>query len=71
MAFANVTRGGEWGLINQFNASVAKLNDQRRRYRVYRQTIGELKALNDRDLADLGIARSMIESIAIEAAYGK
>jgi uncharacterized protein YjiS (DUF1127 family) len=71
MAFANTTRIGEWGLVHQFNALVAKLNDQRRRYRVYRQTIGELKALSDRDLADLGIARSMIESIAMEAAQSK
>jgi uncharacterized protein YjiS (DUF1127 family) len=61
MAFANLTRTGEWGLSHQLNALVARLNDQRRRYRVYRQTVGEVKALNERDLADLGIARSMIE----------
>lgn len=70
MAFANATRAGEWGLAHSFSALLARLNDRRRRARVYRQTIGELKALNDRDLADLGIARSMIEGIAAEAAYG-
>ena len=71
MAFANTTRTGEWGLAHGLNAFLARLSDQRRRYRVYRQTIGELNALNDRDLADLGINRSMIEAIATEAAYGK
>jgi len=71
MAFANVTRTGEWGIAHQFNALVAKLADQLRRYRVYRQTVSELQSLNDRDLADLGIHRSGITTIAIEAAYGK
>ena len=71
MAFANVTRGGEFGLSHGLGALVEKLRDQRQRNRVYRQTLNELKSLTDRDLADLGIARSMIGAIAMEAAYGK
>ena len=43
--------------------------DERRA--VYRQTVRELEALSARDLADLGIHRSMIETVAHEAAYGK
>ena len=39
--------------------------------KVYRTTLTELQALDNRDLADLGISRSMIRSIAHEAAYGK
>ncbi len=39
--------------------------------KVYRTTLTELQALDNRDLADLGISRSMIKSIAYEAAYGK
>ncbi|MFK7879079.1 DUF1127 domain-containing protein [Roseobacter sp.] len=38
------------------------------RYRVFRQTYSELAQLTDRDLADLGISRSMIRSLAMEAA---
>ncbi|MCO6381423.1 DUF1127 domain-containing protein [Oceanicola sp. 502str15] len=38
--------------------------------RVYRQTLRELQALSNRDLADLGIAPSMIRSVAFQAAYG-
>jgi len=41
------------------------------RRRVYNQTVGELRALSTRELNDLGIARTMITRIALEAAYGK
>ena len=71
MAFANLTRSGEWGIRHQLSSVVGRLVEQYRRYRVYRQTIGELKVLNDRDLADLGIHRSAIPSIALDAAYGR
>lgn len=70
MAYANATRTGEWGIVASFSGFVARISDARRRYSVYRQTLSELNALSDRDLTDLGIARSSIGSIAIEAAYG-
>lgn len=41
------------------------------KWRVYRDTVSELSALSNRDLSDLGLSRSMIRSVAIEAAYGK
>lgn len=40
-------------------------------WRVYRRTFNELQALNDRELADLGIPRSSIRRVALEAAYDK
>ncbi|WP_179380840.1 DUF1127 domain-containing protein [Jannaschia marina] len=40
------------------------------KWRVYRRTINELSALSNRDLADLGLSRSMIHGVALEAAYG-
>ncbi|MFP3383672.1 DUF1127 domain-containing protein [Tritonibacter sp. SIMBA_163] len=39
-------------------------------YRVYRETLNELNALSGRELADLGLNRSMLKRVAIEAAYG-
>lgn len=39
-------------------------------YRVYRETLNELNALSGRELADLGLNRSMLKRIALEAAYG-
>lgn len=38
-------------------------------YRMYRKTVNELSALNYRELDDLGLNRSMIKRIALEAAY--
>jgi len=40
-------------------------------YRLYRETLNELSALSGRELADLGLNRSMLKHIALEAAYGK
>ena len=39
------------------------------RYRTYRRTLDELQALSDRDLADLGVSRLQLRSIAYSAAY--
>lgn len=38
--------------------------------RVYRTTFFELAALTDRELRDLGITRSNIKRLALEAAHG-
>ncbi|WP_044006835.1 DUF1127 domain-containing protein [Jannaschia sp. CCS1] len=40
-------------------------------WRVYRNTLNELQDLSAREMADLGINPSMIQRIALEAAYGK
>lgn len=40
------------------------------RYRTYRETVGELRALNDRELADLGIVRANVSDVARSAVYG-
>lgn len=40
------------------------------RYRDYRRTLNELRALSARDLADLGLEPDAIKRIARRAAYG-
>ncbi|MBU2957575.1 DUF1127 domain-containing protein [Paracoccus sp. C2R09] len=47
------------------------MQENRARRAVYKQTVRELNALTNRDLADLGINRSMITRLAHEAAWGK
>lgn len=59
------TTSSNW-FFSAFEAFRAR-SEQRK---VYRNTVRELSALTDRDLADLGLSRSMIKSIAHEAAFG-
>lgn len=57
-----------------FERLVAYKNDLAERHakhRIYRNTLDELQALTGRELADLGMARSNLKSVAYEAAYGK
>ncbi|MCP1170511.1 DUF1127 domain-containing protein [Limimaricola litoreus] len=53
---------------NGLTAITARLKAAFARNRVYRQTQRELSLLTERDLADLGIARSAIRQIARDAA---
>lgn len=55
---------------SRFAHMVADLRDYLARRAMYRQTTRELGELNDRELADLGMSRSMIRSVAYEAAWG-
>ena len=66
MAYANTTTTAP-----RTTGLMARLTDALAARKVFRTTMTELQALDNRDLADLGISRSMIRSIAHEAAYGK
>jgi uncharacterized protein YjiS (DUF1127 family) len=58
-------------LVQRAAYAFAQLKDQRTKKRLYRQTYRELNNLSGRELADLGINRTMIKGIAYEAAFGK
>ncbi len=71
MAFITDTRTFGNSLGQRLTALRATIVTGLEQRKVYRTTVAELEVLTNRELNDLGISRSMIKSIAIEAAYGK
>ena len=53
-----------------FHQKLDAMRKAQAKRRVYRATYYELSVLSDRDLTDLGIPRSNIKKLALEAAYG-
>ena len=73
MAYTTHTAGSTaapslWQRLGDLRAT---LNARAAQYRLYRSTVSELASLSDRDLADLGLHRSMIRDVATEAAYAR
>jgi uncharacterized protein YjiS (DUF1127 family) len=71
MAYATETRAVGATLVERIGTFRAAMADRMAKYTLYRSTLNELQGLNDRDLADLGIARADIQDLAREAAWGK
>lgn len=71
MAYANTHSHRASGLFAGVFETLASLRAAWDRSRVYVRTYNELNALSTRELADLGISRSMISRLAYEAAYGR
>lgn len=69
-AIAQAHTAAESGLRGRLLSAIQRMQDNRARRAVYRQTLRELNALTTRDLDDLGINRSMISRLAHEAAWG-
>lgn len=71
MTFNTDTGFAGFSLGQRIAALRADMAQNAAKRKVYRATLSELETLTDRDLNDLGIARSAIKAIAHEAAYGK
>ena len=71
MAYTTQTRSFALTLGERLGAARARLAEAAAQRKVYRTTFNELNNLTSRELADLGLSRSMIKSVALEAAYGK
>jgi uncharacterized protein YjiS (DUF1127 family) len=70
MAFMTETRSAAGlvsGWLGRFRATIA---DWYAGNRLYRRTLAELQALDDRELADLGITRADIPALARQALGG-
>lgn len=68
MAYVTDIRFGGTTLADRFASLRSSMADRRERRRMYTQTFKELNALTPRELADIGIAKSDIKRIAMEAA---
>ncbi len=60
----------EGGLRETLARKLGNIGESWRKWRLFRRTKAELAGLSDRELADLGLNRSMITSVAHEAVYG-
>lgn len=58
----------ESGLFAQIRSLIASGKERAAKRAVYRRTLNELRMLSDRDLQDLGLHRSMIREVALDAA---
>ena len=68
MAIAQTTFGASNGIAERLTTFLGHAKEYRTKRKLYRATYRELNELSNRELADLGINRSMIRSLAIEAA---
>lgn len=71
MAYAPATSHAVSGFLAPIASAFATLRAAWHRSRVYARTYSELSALSSRELADIGVSRSMITRMAYEAAYGR
>jgi len=69
MAYATQTNAGHESLANNSKALWASLANRFAAYRTYRRTLAELNSLSVRELDDLGLNRSMLKRVAMEATY--
>jgi len=70
MAYQTQTQFAGASFAARFSAFRAEIAQKLANRKVYTTTVNELQALSNRELADLGLGRSEIKRIALEAAYG-
>ncbi len=63
-ALSNTTTTAAFDIVGKLNEIAAAWKLSRTRRAVYNRTYNELNTLSDRDLADIGVARSQIAGIA-------
>lgn len=70
MAFATEIHAVNGDITGRIAAVLKSARVRFANYRTYRKTISELSELSGRELEDLGLSRSMIKRVSLEAAYG-
>ena len=67
MAYMNTTTANTTSVFARIGGAFEALATRYKQHRLYRETLDGLSALSNRELADLGLSRSMIRRLAIEA----
>ena len=67
MAALTHTENRDATLMGRLHAWTDDVRLRVERFRVYRQTLSEMGALNNRELADLGLHRSELRRVAFQA----
>lgn len=70
-AHATYADGAANSLSDRVRHTLAKIGNWLQARRSYHNSISELSAMSDRDLADIGISRSDIQAVARQAARAK
>lgn len=70
MAFVHTAQSARIDLFATLRASIEELKAARALRQKYKTTVRELARMSDRDLADIGIHRYDIDSIAEAHVYG-
>lgn len=68
MAYASENRAAGFNFAARFEAVLEDMKASRAKRKVYRKTVEELNSLSNAELADIGLSRSMIRSVARDAA---
>ena len=68
MAYLTNTTASNTSLFAQLRGLFATAANRYKQHRVYRQTLEELSDLSNRELADLGLHRSDLRRVAMDAA---
>jgi uncharacterized protein YjiS (DUF1127 family) len=66
-----MTHTYDTGIAGGLGRWLERLHSRHAAHRLYRNTLSELEALNDRELGDLGLSRLVIRDVARESVYGK
>ncbi|MEL6597141.1 MAG: DUF1127 domain-containing protein [Pseudomonadota bacterium] len=69
MAYVTYAQAGSQSRTENPKALWSSLTSRFIAYRNYRRTLSELRTLSARELSDLGLNRSMLKRVAMEAAY--
>lgn len=70
MAYAQTAHHATTAGVSSLTTRVAALGERYKLHRMYRRTIRELSELSGRELSDLGLSSSSLQSAAYQAVYG-